>query len=99
MNLKTIRAGVGRVLAVAEVTAVVPSLAWGQASCNGLIDIEYSSGVNFAIPGDILTVKMEFGTGAIMPQPGQLKIHRVRFNLDCLNSGLTFPNCTNGGAF
>ena len=62
MNLKTIRAGVGRALAVAAMTAVLPSLAWGQAqTCNGLVTIDYVTGSNFAVPGDTLRVRLHPG--------------------------------------
>jgi hypothetical protein len=99
MNLKTIRAGVGRVLAVAAMTAVLPSLVWGQAqTCNGLVTIDYVTGSNFAVPGDTLRVRLTLGTASINGGT-QLTIQRLKFDLDCnSNFALGLP-CTDEGSF
>jgi hypothetical protein len=85
---------IGAVLAM----AAVPSASFGQATCNGLTTIDYISAVNYAVPGDIVRVKLSLGTGSINLGT-QLSIQRIRFDLDCnSNFPLTFP-CTDEGAF
>src|SRR5262249_7782903 len=76
-----------------------PSAAFGQAStCNGLTTIDYTTGPNFAVPGDVYTVRISLGTGSIT-NGTQLTVQKVRFDLDCNSSfPLTFP-CTDEGAF
>ena len=97
MNPKTIRAGVGRVLAVAAMTVLLPSLAWGQAqTCNGIVTIDYVSGPNFAVPGDVLRVELTLGAGSINGGT-HLSISNLRFGLDCnSNNPLGLP-CTDEG--
>src|SRR4029453_2104243 len=98
MNLKALRAGVGQVLAGLGITALLPALAFGQATCNGLTTIDYIGGPNYAVPGDVVTVRISFGTGSINLGT-KLTIQRVRFDLDCnSNFPLAFP-CTDEGAF
>src|SRR5262245_20381841 len=92
------KAGLRIVLGVALAGAVVPGTASGQATCNGLTTIDYVSGPNFAVPGDVLRVQLSLGTGSINLGT-QLTIQRLRFDLDCnSNFPLSFP-CTDEGAF
>jgi hypothetical protein len=54
----------------------------GQANtCNGIVTIDYVTGFNFAVPGDILRVRLTLGTGSINGGT-QLTINRLRFQLD-----------------
>src|SRR5262245_41860651 len=85
-------------LAVALALAL-PRVVWAQASCNGLITVSYTSAINFALPGDILRVRLQIGSGPIMPA-GNLVINRLRFNLDCTNTTLPAGlGCTDEGLF
>ena len=85
-------AGVG----VFSVLSLAPP-AWAVNSCNGLLTIDYVSGPNFTVPGDVVRVRLSLGTGSI--QGGtKLTVNRVRFDLDCNdNFSLGIP-CTDEGA-
>ena len=82
-------------LAVVAVTAMSPGTARAVSTCNGNLNISYVAGPNFAIPGDVIRVQLELGTGSI--QSGtQMSLNRVRFELDCTNTGPGVP-CTDDG--
>src|SRR5262249_37419224 len=54
-------------------------------TCNGIFTIDYVAGPEFAVPGDVVRVRLTLGTGSI--QGGtNLRIHRLRFDLDCNNN-------------
>jgi hypothetical protein len=97
MNLKTSGRRLGQVLAVAAMTALLPAMAWGQAdTCNGLVTVDYISGPNFAVVGDVLRVQLNLGTGSITGGT-HVTIQRLKFNLDCNdNFPLGLP-CTDEG--
>src|SRR5439155_2141270 len=73
-----------------------PSIAVAARTCNGLLTIDYVAGPNFAIPGDVVRVRLTLGTGSI--QGGtKLTVNRLRFDLDC-NSNFTLGiPCTDEG--
>src|SRR5881296_2397424 len=83
-------------LAIA-VSAAAPRVAHAVNTCNGLITIDYVSGPDFALPGDVVRVKLTLGTGSI--QGGtKLNVNRLRFDLDCdSNFTLGIP-CTDEGS-
>src|SRR5439155_303392 len=71
-------------LAIA-VSAAAPGVAHAVNTCNGLITIDYVAGPDFALPGDVVRVKLTLGTGSI--QGGtKLNVNRLRFDLDCDNN-------------
>src|ERR1044071_4965591 len=75
------RARIAGVGVAFSVLSLAPA-AWAVNSCNGLLTIDYVSGPNFAVPGDVVRVKLSLGTGSI--QGGtKLTVNRVRFELDC----------------
>jgi len=82
-------------LAIA-VSAAAPRVAHAVNTCNGLITIDYVGGPDFALPGDVVRVKLTLGTGSI--QGGtKLNVNRLRFDLDCdSNFTLGIP-CTDEG--
>jgi len=82
-------------LAIA-VSAAAPGVAHAVNTCNGLITIDYVGGPDFALPGDVVRVKLTLGTGSI--QGGtKLNVNRLRFDLDCdSNFTLGIP-CTDEG--
>src|SRR5881296_4528006 len=82
-------------LAIA-VIAAAPGVAHAVNTCNGLITIDYVAGPDFALPGDVVRVKLTLGTGSI--QGGtKLNVNRLRFDLDC-NSNFTLGiPCTDEG--
>src|SRR5207244_6634105 len=82
-------------LAIA-VSAAAPGVAHAVNTCNGLITIDYVAGPDFALPGDVVRVKLTLGTGSI--QGGtKLNVNRLRFDLDCdSNFTLGIP-CTDEG--
>jgi hypothetical protein len=66
-------------------------------SCNGLLTIDYVAGPGFAIPGDVIRVRLSLGTASI--QGGtKLTIHRVRFDLDCNDNNPLGVPCTDEGS-
>src|SRR5437879_5613045 len=77
-------------------TAAAPGVARAVNTCNGLLTIDYVAGPDFALPGDVVRVKLTLGTGSI--QGGtKLNVDRLRFDLDC-NSGMTLGiPCTDEG--
>jgi hypothetical protein len=79
--------------------AALPAASWGQANtCNGLVTIDYVTGSNYAVPGDVIRVRLTLGTGSINGGT-HLTIQRLRFDLDCdSNFALGLP-CTDEGAF
>src|SRR5207302_11292904 len=93
MRVRIVRLGL---LALA-VAAAAPGVARAVNTCNGLITIDYVTGPNFVIPGDVVRVRLTLGTGSI--QGGtKLTVNRVRFDLDC-NSNFTLGiPCTDEGA-
>jgi hypothetical protein len=71
-------------------------MAWGQATCNGLVTVDYVSGPNFAVVGDTLRVKLSLGTGSITGGT-HVTIQKLRMDLDCNdNFPLALP-CTDEG--
>src|SRR5213594_5136425 len=82
-------------LAVA-VSVTAPGVAHAVNTCNGLLTIDYVGGPDFALPGDVVRVKLTLGTGSI--QGGtKLNVNRLRFDLDC-NSNFTLGiPCTDEG--
>src|SRR5262245_44687931 len=84
-------------LGAVVVSASAPTTAWGQAqTCNGLVSVDYVTGPNYAVPGDVLRVRLTLGTGSINGGT-QLTIQRLRFDLDCnSNFALGLP-CTDEG--
>ena len=92
MRVRIVRLGL---LALA-VAAAAPGVARAVNTCNGLITIDYVTGPNFVIPGDVVRVRLTLGTGSI--QGGtKLTVNRVRFDLDC-NSGFPLVTpCTDEG--
>src|SRR5207249_11901753 len=82
-------------LAVA-VSATATGVAHAVNTCNGLLTIDYGGGPDFALPGDVVRVKLTLGTGSI--QGGtKLTVNRLRFDLDC-NSNFTLGvPCTDEG--
>src|SRR5437870_915534 len=84
--------------AVTMLGVVVGAPVLGLANtCNGLLTIDYVGGPNFALPGDVMRVRLTLATGSI--QGGtQLTVNRLRFDLDCdSNFALGVP-CTDEGA-
>jgi hypothetical protein len=72
----------GRVALLAAL--LLPAHAWGQASCNGLIQLTgtTSSGINFALPGTVVHIHISIGTGAI--QAGtSMSVSHLRFDQAC----------------
>jgi hypothetical protein len=98
MNLRRWRVALGNVLAVAALGALLPTAAFGQASCNGLLTVSYVSGINFAVPGDIIRVRMQIGSGQIMPS-GSIQLTALRFDLDCNDNFPLVLGCTDEGSF
>src|SRR5262245_36928186 len=83
--------------AVAMLAALLlpASPAFPQATCNGLVNIDYTSmaGVNFLLPGDVVRVQVEVGTGTI--QLGtHLTVNTLRFGLHCNSDFPLTVNCT-----
>src|SRR5262245_59040278 len=80
-------------VALGFLLACAPSTARAANTCNGLLTIDYVGGPDFAIPGDIIRVRLTLGSGSI--QGGtKLNINRLRFDLDCnANFALGLP-CT-----
>src|SRR5438445_9264011 len=84
-------------LAVLSIVAGAPSIAVAARTCNGLLTIDYVGGPNFALPGDVVRVRLTLGTGSI-DGGTELIVNRLRFDLDCdANFTLGIP-CTNEGA-
>src|SRR5438093_54228 len=82
-------------LAIA-VSAGAPGVAHAVNTCNGLITIDYVSGPDFALPGDVVRVKLTLGTGSI--QGGtKLNVNRLRFDLDCDSNFTLGVPCTDEG--
>src|SRR5438093_397903 len=73
-------------LAIAAIAAA-PAVVRAANTCNGLITIDYVGGPDFALPGDVVRVKLTLGTGSITGG-SKLNVNRLRFDLDC-DSGLT----------
>ncbi len=98
MKGTTSKARIVLLAAVAMGAALQPRSAHAQAqTCNGLTTIDYVSGPNFAVPGDVLRVRITLGTGSINGGT-QLTIQRLKFELDCnSNFALGLP-CTDEGA-
>src|SRR5262249_51725899 len=94
---KGLKTALGRVLAVAAMTALLPGMAWSQQlTCNGLVAIDYVSGPNFAVVGDTLRVRLSLGTASIAGG-SQVAIQKLRFDLDCdADTPLSLP-CTDEG--
>jgi hypothetical protein len=96
MKLKALRAGVGLALSVAALTAALPAVTWGALTCNGIVTIDYVSGPNFALPGDVVRVRLTLGTGSI-DGGSTLTIQRLKFDLDCDASFALGLPCTDEG--
>src|SRR5262249_5448950 len=86
---------------VAGVVALVGALllpatrAAAQATCNGLININYQAapGINFLVPGDVVRVQLQIGTGSI--QLGtKLTVNTLRFGMHCNSDFPLTVNCT-----
>jgi hypothetical protein len=58
--------------------------------------IDYVAGPNFALPGDVLRVRLTVGTQSISGGT-TLTINRLRFDLDCDNNFALGVPCTNEG--
>jgi hypothetical protein len=84
-------------LALLAVVAIAPTNALAANTCNAFLSIDYPSGPNFALPGDIYRVALEIGTGSINGGT-QMQINRVRFQLDCSSAGTLGTPCTDDGA-
>ncbi len=86
-----------RTLIAVALALALPAHVFAQANtCNGIVTIDYVTGFNFAVPGDILRVRLTLGTASINGGT-QLTIQRLRFDLDCdSNSPLGLP-CTDEG--
>src|SRR5262249_33167556 len=97
MNLKAQKRRIGDLLIGSAMAVLLPALAWGQAqTCNGIVTIDYVSGPNFAVPGDVLRVRLTLGTGSINGGT-HLTVSNLRFDLDCnSNNPLGLP-CTDEG--
>ena len=93
MRVRIVRLGL---LALA-VAAAAPGVARAVNTCNGLITIDYVAPTpDFALPGDIVRVKLTLGTGSI--QGGtKLTVNRVRFDLDCNSNFTVGIPCTDEG--
>ena len=92
MRVRIVRLGL---LALA-VAAAAPGVARAVNTCNGLIMIDYVTGPNFVIPGDVVRVRLTLGTGSI--QGGtKLTVNRVRFDLDCDSGFPLVTPCTDEG--
>jgi hypothetical protein len=89
------RLGVPAAVLVAAVL-LPASPAFPQATCNGLIDINYSAGpgINFLIPGDVVRVQLQIGTGSINPVGDVLSVSALRFDLACDSSQPLIVGCT-----
>jgi hypothetical protein len=75
----------------------LPRTAAATNTCNGQFAIDYVAGPAFAIPGDVLRVRLTIGTASI--QGGtQMTINRVRFDLDCNDNFALGVPCTDEGA-
>jgi hypothetical protein len=74
----------------------LPRTAAATNTCNGQFAIDYVAGPAFAIPGDILRVRLTIGTSSI--QGGtMLTLNRVRFDLDCNDNFALGVPCTDEG--
>ena len=83
-------------IALFVVSMALPRTAAAVNTCNGLFSIDYVSGPAFAIPGDILRVRLTIGTASI--QGGtQMTVNRVRFDLDCNDNFALGVPCTDEG--
>src|SRR5947209_19990145 len=78
------------------VSAAAPGLAHAVNTCNGLITIDYVPGPDFALPGDVVRVKLTLGTGSITGGT-KLNVNRLRFDLDCDSSMTLGIPCTDEG--
>jgi hypothetical protein len=86
---------VGTIAAVALAALLLPATpAFSQASCNGLINIIYTSapGVNFLLPGDTVTVTIQIGTGSIQLGTA-MTVQRMRFAMHCNSADPLTPDC------
>ena len=84
------------VLMMLAAMALAPLPAQAANTCNAFISIDYPSGPDFALPGDVYRVGLEIGTGLIGGGT-QMKIDRVRFELDCSSAGALGIPCTDDG--
>ena len=67
------------------------------ATCNSEFGIEYVSGPNFGVVGDVYRVKLSLGAGDVGGIGNLVTINNVRFNLDCdVATGLGI-DCTDDG--
>ena len=83
-------------IALFVASMALPRTAAAVNTCNGLFSIDYVSGPAFAIPGDILRVRLTIGTASI--QGGtQMSVNRVRFDLDCNDNFALGVPCTDEG--
>jgi hypothetical protein len=83
---------------VVACTMLLPGRSWGQQTCNGIVTIDYVSGNNFSVPGDVLRVRLTLGTASITGGTA-LAVARLRFQLDCnSNFPIAIP-CTDEGMF
>jgi hypothetical protein len=84
-------------LMVLAVTALAPRAAHAANTCNAFLSIDYPSGPDFALPGNVYRVGLEIGTGSITGGT-QMQINRVRFELDCSSAGSLGIPCTDDGS-
>jgi hypothetical protein len=72
----------------------VPTTAEAQDSCNGLINLQYVSGLPYGVAGDTYRVQVSLGTGTIQGGTA-MTIDQFRFELDCTIFG--FVGCFDEG--
>jgi hypothetical protein len=84
-------------LGVVALGALVPQAAQAANTCNAFLSIDYPSGPDFALPGDLYRVGLDIGTGSINGGT-QMQINRVRFGLDCSAAGSLGIPCTDDGS-
>src|SRR5262249_44592225 len=87
----------GRGLLGCVVAVMVSTAAVADDTCNGLIHIAYVNAPPVSDIGDVVDVKITFGTGSI--QGGtKLTLKSLRFDLDCNANFALTPPCTDEGA-
>ena len=83
------------------ILAIVAGAAFAAPSeavntCGIFLSIDYVGGPSFALPGDVVRVRLTFGAGSIQNGTKAI-ISRVRFALDCSSDHPLGIGCTDDG--
>src|SRR5262249_28409000 len=85
-------------LATGVAALLVAAPAQAADECNGFINISYPGAPPIQNVGDILTVKIDLGTGTITGGPlNTLSMNSFGFDLSCADPPGPTPNCTSEG--